>query len=202
MNCSFDLKEYVLGDAPRDEARQIQVHLASCAECRDEVARLQLTQASLMALRDEELPRRIAFVSDKVFEPRWYQRLWNSAPQLGFIAASLLACAILVHAFARPVTGPASPEVTTAAVDTKAIEDRVQREVSARLETAVQNAVVKAVADSEARQSKKTAELLQAADQRHELDRRATLEAVAETRLLQRQVANMYITAQNMRSGE
>ena len=199
MNCQFDLKEYVLGESARDEARRIEQHAESCEPCREELARLRLTQASLLTLRDEEPPRRIAFVSDKVFEPRWYQRLWNSGPQLGFLAASMLACAILVHAFARPGAPPAVASVQ----DTKAIEERVQWEVSARLESAVQSAVVKAVADSEARQSAKTVALLQAADHRNVLERRATIEAVAEqTRLLQKQVNTMYITAQNMRSGE
>src|SRR5262252_7169449 len=133
MSCpSFDIKEYFAGEASLDDRRRIDAHLPDCEECREELSRLQLTQASLMALRDEEIPRRIAFVSDKVFEPRWYQRLWNSGPGLAFIGASLLACAILVHAFARPeiVVGPA-PQ--TVAVDAAAIEARVQHEMSARL---------------------------------------------------------------------
>src|SRR5512141_2147832 len=117
MTCSFDLKEYALGESSLDQAREIEAHLADCAACRDEVSRLQLTQASLLAWRDEEIPRRIAFVSDKVFEPRWYQRLWNSTPQLGFLAAALLACAILVHAFARPTAAPAQTAVDTSAIE-------------------------------------------------------------------------------------
>jgi anti-sigma factor RsiW len=188
MTCSFDLKEYALGESSRDEARRIEAHAAECEACRDELARLQLTRSALMALGDEEPPRRIAFVSDKVFEPRWYRRLWNSAPQLGFLAAAMLACAILVHAFvARPVAAPA----ITAVVDTQAIE----REVAGRLN----DAVAKAVAQSESRQQKRTAELLAAAEQRYELDRRATMVAVTEqTRLLQKQMANMYVTAANL----
>lgn len=201
MSCSFDLKEYALGESSREEARRIRTHLAECETCRDEVARLEMTQASLAVLRDEDIPRRIGFVSDKVFEPRWYQRLWNSGPQLAFLAASMLACAILAHAFARPSAAPAPQAV--AVIDSKAVERQIQREVVARLDAAIASAVTKAVADSEARQSHKTTELLQAADRRYELDRRATIEAFAEqTRLLQKQVNNMYITAQNMRSGE
>lgn len=198
MTCSFDLKEYALGESSREDAARIEAHVPHCEGCREELARLQLTQSTLLALREEEMPRRIAFVSDKVFEPRWYQRLWNSGPQLGFIAASLVACAILVHAFAaRPAAPPA------ASLDVAAIEQRVERELSARWETALQSAVARAVADSEARQERKTAELLEAAERRNELDRRATIEAFTEqTRLLQKQVSSMYITAHNMRSGE
>jgi anti-sigma factor RsiW len=200
MSCSFDLKEYVLGEAPRAQAREIRAHLDACRDCRDEVARLELTQAALLALREEEVPRRIAFVSDKVFEPRWYQKLWHSAPQLGFVAAAMLAGAILVHAFARPAV---APPVSSAAVDTRAINERIDREVNARLDAAVSAAVTKAVADSEARQGKKTVELLQAADRKHELDRRATLEALsAQTKLFQVQMSNMYVAANNLRSSE
>ena len=198
MTCSFDLKEYALGESSRDEARRIEAHLMDCSACRDEVARLQLTRGALLALADEEPPRRIAFVSDKVFEPRWYHRLWTSAPQLGFIAAAMLACAILVHAFARP----AAPAPSVIA-DTKTMDERIEREVATRVNAAIGTAVATAVADSEGRQQKRTAELLKAADERHELDRRATLEALSEqTRILQKQVSNMYVSANNLRAAE
>jgi anti-sigma factor RsiW len=175
MTCSFDLKEYVLGESPREEARRIEAHAAACEVCRDEIARLQLTRGALLGLRDEEPPRRIAFVSDRVFEPRWYRRLWNSGPHLGFAAAAMLACAILVHAFALRAAPaqPPPPVVATAPVDTKA------------------------------RQREQTAELLQAAEHRYEIDRRATIAAFSEqNRLLQKQVASMYVTANNLRAGE
>src|SRR5919199_6016447 len=99
MTCSFDLKEYALGEASREDTVRIRAHIADCGACRDEIARLQLTRVSLLALGEEELPRRIAFVSDKVFEPRWYQRLWRSGAALSFIAAAMLAGAIVVHGF-------------------------------------------------------------------------------------------------------
>ena len=198
MSCSsFDIKEYFAGEASLDDRRRIDAHLADCEECREELSRLQLTQASLMALRDEEIPRRIAFVSDKVFEPRWYQRLWNSGPRLAFIGASLLACAILVHAFARPVTVAPAPQ--TAVVDAAAIETRVQREVSARLN----ETVLKAVADSEARQQRKTAELLTAMGQRFEHERRLELATYSgQLGLLQKQINRDFMLANNVRSPE
>ncbi len=192
MTCSLDLKEYVFEEGPAAERARVEAHAAGCTACRDEIARLRLTQTSLLAVRDEEPPRRIAFVSDKVFEPRWYQRVWNSGPQLGFAAAALLACAILIHSYRAPAP---APQTAVVQVDTTVIE----REVSAR----VTAAVTKAVADSEARQQKRTVELLQAAGQRYEFDRRATIAAFSEqTRLLQKQVANMYVTANNLRAGE
>jgi anti-sigma factor RsiW len=195
MTCSFDVKEYALGESSLEDGRRFNAHLADCGECRDELVRLRMTQTAMLALRDEEPPRRIAFVSDKVFLPRWYQRVWHSAPQLGFLAAAMLACAIFVHALAGSSVGPAPPPPAVARVDTRAIE----RDVSARLN----EAVTKAVAESEVRQQKHTIELLKAAEQRYELDRRATLAAFSEqARILQRQVANMYVAANNLRAGE
>jgi hypothetical protein len=67
------------------------------------------------------------------------------------------------------------------------------------------DAVAKAVAESESRQQKRTAELLAATGQKYELDRRATLVAVTEqNRMVQKQLANMYVTANNLgiRTGE
>ncbi len=198
MSCNFDLKEYALGEAAPDRARRIEAHAAACESCRDELSRLQLTRLSLLALSDEEMPRRIAFVSDKVFEPRWYARLWNSAPQLGFLAAAMLACAIVIHAFAGAAPPP-PPVVTAKTVDTRALEQRIQTEVDARIHAAV----TKAVAESDARQQQRTVELLQAADRRYEFDRRSTLSALAEqTRILERQVSNMYVATNHMKAGE
>jgi predicted anti-sigma-YlaC factor YlaD len=202
MSCSsFDIKEYFLGEAGREESRQIESHLETCDACREELSRLQLTEASLMALRDEEIPRRIAFVSDKVFEPRWYQRIWNNGPRLGFIAASLVACAILVHAFVRPPTITAPSR--SASVDERQIAVRVEREVSARLQEAVAQAVAKSVADSEARQAKKTAQLLQALEQRFDHARRMQLASfTAQLQFEQQKMARDYAIANNLRASE
>src|SRR5271170_7289520 len=127
MNCaSVDLKAYVLGEVTEQERRLVESHASACPGCQDELARLGITRDSLLFLRDEEIPRRIAFVSDKVFEPSWWQRLWNSGPKLGFASAAMLSAALLVHAFLPP------------AVSTQAT---IQREVDARVGAAVAKAV-------------------------------------------------------------
>lgn len=198
MSCSsFDIKEYFAGEPAGDNRRRFEKHLAECQECREELARLQLTQASLLALREEEIPRRIAFVSDKVFEPRWYQRFWNSGPKLGFVAASLLACAILVHAFVKP---PAPPALAPSpSMDAAAIEARIQRETTAR----VDEAVAKAVAASEERQQRKTAELLNAMERRFEHERQIELATYSgQLALLQKQINRDFMLANNLRTGE
>lgn len=191
MSCEVDIKEYFFGETPPDQRRAVESHVETCAACRDELSRLQLTQAALGALRDEELPRRIAFVSDKVFEPRWYQRLWNSGPQLGFVAASMLAGAILVHGFVvRPV--PAKTPIVATASQPPAVD-----------QAAIEQAVAKAVAASEERQRARTVELLQAAEKRYQYDRKLTIDAfAAQVALIERKQANDYMARTGLGSGQ
>ncbi len=115
MSCnSYDWKAYALGELNANERRQAEAHAAACPQCRVEVAEVRLTLDALSTLREEEMPRRIAFVSDKVFEPRW----WHGFLKPSFAAGALIAGAILVHAFVRP-----------AAADDAAIQARVDRAV-------------------------------------------------------------------------
>ena len=103
MNCISpeskpDWKAYVLRELNPEAARQAEAHLAACSTCHEEVATLRLTLDTLSTLREEEIPRRIAFVSDKVFEPRWWQRVFSPT----FAAGALVAGAILMHGALRP----------------------------------------------------------------------------------------------------
>ena len=118
MSCTdFDWKAYALGELdPAAEA-----HANGCSHCREELAGLRLTLDALSTLREEEVPRRIAFVSDKVFEPRWWQRIWSPS----FAAGCVVAAAILVHAFVQPVS---LNEKIQSAV-TKAVAETEQRHV-------------------------------------------------------------------------
>src|SRR5512143_3139293 len=124
MSCKLedrrpDWKAYTLGELDAHARQEAENHVAACSDCQDELAGLRVTLDAMATLRDEELPRRIAFVSDKVFEPRWYQKMFLRP---SFAAAGLIAAAILVHAFVRPVV---MPNTATAQVDTRAIEARV-----------------------------------------------------------------------------
>jgi hypothetical protein len=173
MNCTaVDLKAYFLNELNRREKESAETHIGACETCREELGLLECTQATLLALKDEEIPQRIAFVSDRVFEPRWWQRVWRSGPVMGLASAALLAAAILVHGFARPV-----PVITQASVDTTQIEQRVQAEMGKRLDAAV----AKAVADSAERQSKEFAKVLQATESKYEFQRKADMLAMQET---------------------
>jgi hypothetical protein len=177
MSCKLedrrpDWKSYALGELDARARQEAESHVAACADCQDELAGLRVTLDAMATLREEELPRRIAFVSDKVFEPRWYEKLFLRP---SFAAAGLIAAAILVHAFVRPVSTPANAPQTMAQVDTRAIESRVTAEVTARLQnemaaavnTAVNTAVTKAVAETEKRDDQRTAQLLSASDRRY-----------------------------------
>jgi anti-sigma-K factor RskA len=187
MNCSnFDWKAYVLGETVAAERPELESHLATCAACRDEVARLGTVLAALAALPQPEPPRRLAFVSDKIFEPGFWARLWNSAPRLGFASAALVAAAILVHAFIRPAPPP-SPNPAGVQLS----EQRIQAEVARRLEALLDEKLRQA----EARQARQTAELVAAAAARLERRHQAQLLAVEENLNLLRKRWGVLYTA-------
>src|SRR5580698_680855 len=101
MSCEkYDWKAYALGELAANERREAEGHAATCEGCRGELAQVRLTVDTLSALREEEVPRRIAFVSDKVFEPRW----WDVFLKPTFAAACVLAAAIVMHGY---ITRPA-----------------------------------------------------------------------------------------------
>ena len=184
MNCSqHDLKGYLLGEVAPPERRPVELHLAECRDCREELERLRLTQALLLRLPEEEIPRRIAFVSDRVFEPRGWAWLWNSAPRLAFASAVVLSVAIVLHAFARQ-----ERVIAPAARDTAAVAARIEREVAGRLDAAV----AQAVAESEARQARQTAQLVAAAERRVEQRRQADVLAVQEGLMVLQKKMNVY----------
>ncbi len=169
MSCSpFDLRDYLFGELEKAERRQVDQHLRTCGSCHEEMERLRVTQSTLLALPEEEIPQRIAFVSDPVFAPsgagRWWRGFWESAPRLGFVSAAMLSAALVIIAF-RPVA--AVP--VTATPDTARIEQQVTARVTAELR--------QAVAENEAREEKKTAELLAAAEKRYDQRRAADIDA-------------------------
>jgi hypothetical protein len=181
VSCSsYDWKSYVLGELDADGRRQAESHAASCSECRDELAGLRLTLDALSTLREEEVPRRIAFVSDKVFEPRWWQSLFRPS----FAAGCVVAAAILVHAF----VWPAAP-VPPPAMDTAQIESRIEADIAKRIDAAV----TKAVAQTEERNARQTQELLADSEKRYSEQRKADFAAAAQNfEILSKQLNRVY----------
>src|ERR1700679_844336 len=97
-----EVRDYAFGELPEGKRGAGEEHVAGCAQCSAELDGLQLTTAALRILPDQEIPQRIAFVSDKVFEPsataRWFSGFWNSASKLGFASACILGAALVVSA--------------------------------------------------------------------------------------------------------
>ena len=166
MSCEVDLKAYVVGELNERERSVVEDHARGCQSCHEELDRLNFTRSALASLEDEEIPRRIAFVSDRVFEPRWWQTMWRSGPAMGFASAALLAAAILAHGFARPVAPATGTSVAAVQVDTAQIERRVEAQVNARVDAAV----TKAVNEVQVKQTAELAKVLNAAEVQRKAD--------------------------------
>jgi hypothetical protein len=152
MSCSpFDLKDYFLQELPSPARVQVEAHVNNCLTCREELERLHLTGAALFSLRDEEIPQRIAFVSDQIFEPspvrRWLSAFWGSTARLGFASALALSASIFFFAATRPAPAPVRTVFAPVAAATPSPQEIQQQ---------IQQAVVKAVAEVEARQAQQT----------------------------------------------
>jgi anti-sigma factor RsiW len=154
MSCSpFDLRDYLLRElAGPQQRRQVEAHVKTCAPCREELDRLRITEAALLSLADEEIPQRIAFVSDKIFEPspwrRWLAAFWNSGARLGFVSAAMLSASLVLFALkqapapALSVMRPAIPAAVTVTRAVAASEAVVpEAEIQRRIQTAVEQAV-------------------------------------------------------------
>jgi len=191
MSCSpFELRDFYFKELAENERRLTEVHVKTCAHCREELERLRVTEAVLLTVPDEEIPQRIGFVSDPVFRAspfrRGWEALWGSAARLGFASAGMLSVALMVFALSRPVSQISTP---APAVDRAALE----ADFSKRLN----EGIAKAVAASEARQLSVTKELLAAAEHRDELERAAIMVRVAEYLDVEKKRMNIRILASN-----
>jgi hypothetical protein len=148
-----DLRDYILDELAPAEKAAVETWLADSADGRREVERLRLTCGALRTLADEEPPRRIAFVSDKIFEPSPWARLlrWFQAEGPRFALGTAAVLAVLFGgvwvteptvtanadgwtlAFgapaqaAVPVVAPAPPALDQAALDAK-VQQAVEAE--------------------------------------------------------------------------
>jgi len=168
MSCSpFDLRDYLLQELTGPERSQVEAHVHACPSCRLELDRLRVTQTALSALADEEMPRRIGFVSDKIFEPapwrRWWAAFWGSAARLGFASAAMLSVALVVSAFVRPAPAPRVATVVKAVSD-----DEIRQRLDAQVE--------RAAALIEARYAQRTEQLVKDIERRDRAERVAIRE--------------------------
>jgi hypothetical protein len=191
MSCSpFDLRDYYFQDLGDNERRLTEVHVKTCVHCRQELDRLRGTEAALLTLPDEEIPQRIGFVSDPIFQPsalrRGWDALWNSTARLGFASAAMLSVALMVFAFTRPAPQANAPAPATGRA-------ALEADFSRRLNDAVQ----KAVEASEARQVRQTQELLAATERRHALETQSMMVRVQEYMEVEKKHINTLILASN-----
>ena len=167
MSCSpFDLRDYFVQELPSQQALQVEEHIRQCARCREEMERLTVTQTALLALRDEEVPRRFALspgLSPETGGWRgWFGAFWNSTPRLGFASACVLAIAVVVYAVA-PHSQPALTAGSAVAAVASASGTDVQKQLQA--------AVDKAVSDLKAQQAQEVQVLVAGYLKQQEEDR-------------------------------
>jgi len=91
----YDLRDYALGELKAAENEAMERWLEGAPEAREQLERMSATLGSLRSATEEEPPRRIAFVSDKIFEPSrpagLWRRMWASSMQPAFGAALVIA---------------------------------------------------------------------------------------------------------------
>jgi hypothetical protein len=181
----IDLKALALGEASPAEREAAAAFLAQSPEAQEEFDQLQFTLTALNSLRDEEIPRRIAFVSDPVFAPSLWQRFWASTPRLAFAGMSLLAIAITAHGFLMRPTTPmviertGMPTIDVEATVKKAVTEAVAA-VEARSEDRVRQQVALAVSQTEKKFTQEI-QLMSATMQENET-------------ILRKQLNRMYVT--------
>jgi hypothetical protein len=187
-NAPHDLRDYVLDELTPQQCAEVEQYLATSVEARDEVERLRLTHRALLSVPQEELPRRIAFVSDKVFEPsrarRLWQGFWQGAPRLAFGMAAVLAVLFAGAGITQPsVTSdengwrlafgaPASVEQPVAAERTAIVEPAKE------LTPEQVRQVAEILSAREARNQQTLAELVRSKTTRSDTEIRAEIEQI------------------------
>lgn len=184
-----DLHAYALGEGSAAERAATAAALAQSAEMREELERLEITLAALQALPQEEIPRRIAFVSDPVFQPSLWQRFWNSGPRLAFAGAGLLSCAILLHGVMQQQTPPSAP------VANGLSPAAVQTIVNQAVNQAVAQAVSQVETRAEARTRQEVAAAVQATEKRFERELQLLSATIQENEtILRKQMNRLYVS--------
>jgi anti-sigma factor RsiW len=180
------LRDYVFDEQlPQDERRAMEEHLTTCGTCVMELDQLRLTATALRTLPDREIPQRIAFVSDQVFEPSAWRRFWNSGARLGFASACVLAAALVVSAWHyRPAT-----EIHTVVQSASASE--------------IDAAVAKAVAQVRAEDAQMIKAAVETSERKRDAEYRTQMIAIEESfdRLRKRQSLSYASLASNDLTG-
>jgi anti-sigma factor RsiW len=164
------LRDYAFDELSASECKAMEQHLAECSECALELDRLQITSAALRILPDREIPQRIAFVSDKVFEPSWFARFWNSGARMGFASGCVLAMAMVVSAW--HFAGTSKPGEVKTVVQTAAAANNAQQ---------IDEAVAKAVAQVQKEDAQMIRTAVEASERRQDQQYRNQIVAMQES---------------------
>lgn len=186
-NAPHDLRDYVLDELTPQQCAEVEQYLATSVEAREEVERLRLTHQALLSLHEEEVPRRIAFVSDKVFEPsrarRIWQGFWQGAPRLAFGMAAMLAV-LFAGAWATQPSVTSDQNGWHLAFGQASAEQPVAVERPAVVETAREltpeqvRQVAEILGERDARNREALAELVRTATTRSNAELRAQIEQI------------------------
>jgi anti-sigma factor RsiW len=181
-NAPHDLRDYVLDELTPQQCAEVEQYLATSVEAREEVERLRLTQRALLSVPDEELPRRIAFVSDKVFEPsrarRLWQGFWQGAPRLAFGMAAVLAVLFAGAGITQPSVTSDENGWRLAFGAAASVERPVTVESARELTAEQVRQVAEILAAKEARNQEALAELVRSETARSGADLRAQIEQI------------------------
>jgi anti-sigma factor RsiW len=189
------LRDFAFDELAATDRRAMERHIAGCTDCAADLTELRLTTAALRVLPDQDIPQRIAFVSDKVFSPspvaRFFGGIWNSAARLGFASACVIAAALLISAWHRPA---APVEVAARMPDVSGmVAQKVAQEVSS------------AVARIRSEDAQLTKTALDLAERRHEREHRMLLVSMQENLDVMQKRLRTYTTlasAELPRNGE
>jgi anti-sigma factor RsiW len=187
------VRDYAFDELTAAERQSMERHFAQCPDCAVELDRWRLTTAALRVLPDVEIPRRIAFVSDKVFEPSWFGAFWNSAARLGFASACVLSAGLSFAAYHR------GTEVRTVVQTTD-----VSGVSKAAIAEAVAKAVALAVDKAHADDVRITQAALDAVDRKYEKKQQNLMIAMQENLDQQKKRLNTYaiLSSERMGAGE
>ena len=200
------VRDYAFDELPRSERPALERHLKECAGCAAELDRLQLTTAALRVLPDAEMPRRIAFVSDKVFEPNWFTRFWNSAAQLGFASACVLAAGISFAAM-HGIAGIPAVIQTASGQQASAQQASAKQPASVSDRQAIDEALAKAVSAAVEKTRSEDMQLTKAAleqvDRKYEQQQQNMMVSMQENlRIMQKHLGTATLLSANYEGAE
>lgn len=182
-----DLEDYLFDELGPEERSAVEERLRTSPEARDEFGRLKMTRQSLLALADEEVPRRVAFVSDKVFEPspwlRWWRAAWAGAPRFALAMTPAVLALVAGLWLLKPTVTVEQGRWQVAFGEAVAPEPQVHEarnsEAPTLTEAQVRAVVQSALAESEQRQREAFTRLVMEQSRRSNAEWKAAVDDLA-----------------------